>query len=56
MVCLLQGEFPETNTKDDGYHGTCPVNAFEPQNAKGQAVQCIAMRVYCVYEYGLCCN
>ena len=24
------GEFPKTNTKVDGYAGTAPVNAFEP--------------------------
>jgi formylglycine-generating enzyme required for sulfatase activity len=27
---IWQGEFPELDTGDDGYIGTCPVNAFEP--------------------------
>ena len=27
---LWQGRFPDIDTGDDGYIGTCPVNAFEP--------------------------
>ena len=27
---IWQGTFPEVNTEDDGYFGTCPVDAFEP--------------------------
>ena len=27
---VWQGEFPRTNTVDDGYYGTAPVEAFEP--------------------------
>lgn len=27
---IWQGKFPEHNTGDDGYHGTAPVTAFEP--------------------------
>jgi len=27
---IWQGEFPRTNTIDDGYYGTAPVDAFEP--------------------------
>ena len=27
---IWQGEFPRTNTVDDGYYGTAPVTAFEP--------------------------
>ncbi|WP_371170586.1 formylglycine-generating enzyme family protein [Aliiroseovarius sp. 2305UL8-7] len=29
---VWQGSFPDTNTQDDGYHGTAPVDAFEPNN------------------------
>ncbi|XP_065190821.1 inactive C-alpha-formylglycine-generating enzyme 2-like [Sycon ciliatum] len=32
---IWQGEFPDTNTKEDGYHGVCPADAFKPQNEKG---------------------
>ena len=27
---VWQGEFPARNTQDDGWYGTCPVDAFEP--------------------------
>jgi formylglycine-generating enzyme len=27
---IWQGEFPQSNTVDDGYYGTAPVEAFEP--------------------------
>lgn len=27
---IWQGHFPDVNTGDDGYHGTAPVTAFEP--------------------------
>ncbi|MDQ8702604.1 formylglycine-generating enzyme family protein [Streptomyces sp. LHD-70] len=27
---VWQGEFPVRNTQDDGWYGTCPVDAFEP--------------------------
>jgi formylglycine-generating enzyme required for sulfatase activity len=27
---IWQGSFPEVNTEDDGYFGTCPVDTFEP--------------------------
>jgi sulfatase modifying factor 1 len=27
---VWQGQFPVENTLEDGYHGTCPVNAFPP--------------------------
>jgi len=27
---IWQGKFPDTNTMEDGYFGTCPVTAFEP--------------------------
>lgn len=30
MCNIWQGEFPLRNTADDGYQGTCPVTAFEP--------------------------
>jgi sulfatase modifying factor 1 len=29
---IWQGEFPEHNTGDDGYHGTAPVNEYEPND------------------------
>jgi len=29
---VWQGDFPETNTGDDGYLGTAPVDAFEPND------------------------
>ncbi|XP_006819304.1 inactive C-alpha-formylglycine-generating enzyme 2-like [Saccoglossus kowalevskii] len=32
---IWQGKFPEENTKEDGYHGSSPVDAFEPQNDYG---------------------
>jgi formylglycine-generating enzyme required for sulfatase activity len=34
MANVWQGSFPDHNTCDDGYYGTCPVDAFEP-NAFG---------------------
>jgi formylglycine-generating enzyme required for sulfatase activity len=30
MANVWQGSFPDANTCDDGFYGTCPVNAFEP--------------------------
>jgi sulfatase modifying factor 1 len=27
---IWQGQFPNTNTLEDGYYGTCPVDAFPP--------------------------
>ena len=30
---IWQGVFPKNNTADDGFAGTCPVDAFGPQNA-----------------------
>lgn len=30
-----QGRFPDTNTGEDGYRSTSPVDAFPPQNALG---------------------
>jgi sulfatase modifying factor 1 len=30
MCNIWQGAFPSTNTVDDGYYGTAPVDAFEP--------------------------
>jgi formylglycine-generating enzyme required for sulfatase activity len=29
---IWQGEFPRVDTAEDGYAGTCPVNAFPPNN------------------------
>ncbi len=29
---VWQGKFPEANTQDDGYLGTCPVDAFSPND------------------------
>jgi formylglycine-generating enzyme required for sulfatase activity len=29
---VWQGEFPRTNTAEDGYEGTCPVKAFPPND------------------------
>ena len=34
MCNIWQGRFPEVNTADDGYEGTCPVDAF-PANGYG---------------------
>jgi formylglycine-generating enzyme required for sulfatase activity len=30
MCNIWQGEFPRSNTIDDGYYGTAPADAFEP--------------------------
>ena len=30
MANIWQGKFPDLNTRDDGYLGTCPVRSFEP--------------------------
>lgn len=30
MMNTWQGDFPQTNSQDDGYLGTAPVNSFEP--------------------------
>jgi formylglycine-generating enzyme required for sulfatase activity len=30
MANVWQGSFPDANTCDDGYYGTCPVDAFAP--------------------------
>ena len=27
---IWQGQFPRTNTREDGYYGTAPVDAFQP--------------------------
>eukprot|EP00049_Salpingoeca_infusionum_P007456 m.121755 g.121755 ORF g.121755 m.121755 type:complete len:327 (+) comp13706_c1_seq1:132-1112(+) len=32
---IWQGDFPKTNTLQDGYHGAAPVDAFGPQNDYG---------------------
>lgn len=32
---LWQGQFPDGDTAEDGYHGTSPVTAFPPQNSYG---------------------
>ncbi|CAH1779519.1 unnamed protein product [Owenia fusiformis] len=32
---IWQGDFPNTNTAEDGYEKTCPVDEFEPQNKYG---------------------
>ncbi|KAJ8302401.1 hypothetical protein KUTeg_021388 [Tegillarca granosa] len=32
---IWHGEFPKTNTKEDGYEQTCPVTEFPPQNKFG---------------------
>ena len=36
IACVLQGEFPDTNTQDDGYVGVAPVDAFPAQNKFGK--------------------
>nr|XP_054751108.1 formylglycine-generating enzyme-like [Lytechinus pictus] len=46
-VNIWQGEFPTTNTAEDGYAGTCPVTAFEPNgyglyNTVGNAWEWVA--------------
>lgn len=33
---LPQGNFPDTDTADDGYHGVSPVTAFPAQNNYGK--------------------
>ena len=32
MCNIWQGEFPSRDTADDGYHGTCPVRSFPPND------------------------
>ncbi len=32
---IWQGDFPTTNTEEDGWRFTAPANAFEPQNELG---------------------
>lgn len=32
---LWQGKFPDENTKEDGYHGAAPANAYRPQTGAG---------------------
>ena len=34
--CVLQGEFPDKNTQEDGYAGVAPVDAFPAQNKFGK--------------------
>lgn len=46
-VNIWQGEFPKVNTAEDGYEGTCPVTAFEPNgyglyNTVGNAWEWVA--------------
>jgi len=35
-ACVLQGEFPDKNTQEDGYVGVAPVDAFPAQNKFGK--------------------
>jgi formylglycine-generating enzyme required for sulfatase activity len=32
MANVWHGRFPDLNTMDDGYYGTCPVDAFAPND------------------------
>lgn len=36
LVYIVQGEFPDQNTLEDGYAGVAPVDAFPAQNKFGK--------------------
>jgi len=36
IAFILQGEFPDKNTQEDGYVGVAPVDAFPAQNKFGK--------------------
>lgn len=36
IAYVLQGEFPDKNTQEDGYVGVAPVDAFPAQNKFGK--------------------
>ena len=36
---VIQGKFPDENTKEDGYDGVAPVDAFPAQNKYGKKIK-----------------
>ncbi|MBT3274884.1 MAG: formylglycine-generating enzyme family protein [Spirochaetales bacterium] len=43
MCNIWQGEFPNTDTADDGFAGTCPVSSYE---SNGYGLYCVAGNVW----------
>ena len=48
IAYILQGEFPDKNTQEDGYVGVAPVNAFPAQNKFGKRQSRMKFVVYSI--------